>query len=119
MYMQASTPAVLAVTYPDGSLLSAAAAGETISLYGTGLGAVNGNYPIGAAQPAFPPLTTTALPQVSLGGVPLTVTFSGLAPGYVGLYQVNASVPSSSGQTSLTGQVMLTINGQSATWQPQ
>ena len=120
MYMQASTPAVLAVTNADGSTLTAssAVAGKFITLYGTGLGAVNGNFPLGAAQPAFPALKTTALPQVFLGGVPLTVTFSGLAPGYVGLYQVNASVASSSGQASSNGQVMLTINGQIATWQP-
>jgi uncharacterized protein (TIGR03437 family) len=30
---------------------------------------------------------------VTIGGVPANVSFSGLAPGYVGLYQVNAQVP--------------------------
>jgi len=28
-----------------------------------------------------------------IGGAPATVMFSGLVPGYVGLYQVNAQVP--------------------------
>jgi uncharacterized protein (TIGR03437 family) len=32
----------------------------------------------------------------SIGGVPATVSFSGLAPGYLGLYQVNVQVPSNS-----------------------
>ena len=31
---------------------------------------------------------------VSIGGQPAVVQFAGLAPGFVGLYQVNAAVPS-------------------------
>ncbi|MCX6616678.1 MAG: hypothetical protein NTZ98_11360, partial [Acidobacteria bacterium] len=30
---------------------------------------------------------------VTIGGVPAVVSYSGLAPGFVGLYQVNAQVP--------------------------
>jgi uncharacterized protein (TIGR03437 family) len=30
---------------------------------------------------------------VTIGGVPADASFSGLAPGYVGLYQVNVQVP--------------------------
>jgi uncharacterized protein (TIGR03437 family) len=30
---------------------------------------------------------------VTIGGVPATPTFAGLAPGWVGLYQVNVQVP--------------------------
>jgi minor extracellular serine protease Vpr len=33
-------------------------------------------------------------PSVIIGGVPATVTFAGLASGFVGLYQVNVQVPS-------------------------
>jgi uncharacterized protein (TIGR03437 family) len=123
MDMQASTPAILDVTNADGSAITAAGTavpGETVVLYATGLGAVNGNLAAGAASPAAPALTTVAMPQVFLGGVPLTVTFSGLAPGFVGLYQVNAVVPSAAGQASFTGgSLTLTINGQGAAWQTQ
>jgi len=124
MDMQASTPAILAVANADGSALSAAAsaiAGQSISLYAAGLGAVNGNLPIGAAEPATPALSTVNKPQVALGGIPLVVTFSGLAPGFVGLYQVNAVVPPISAQAnfSLPVTLTLTLNGQTATWQPQ
>jgi uncharacterized protein (TIGR03437 family) len=123
MDLQPSTPAIIAVANADGSAVTAAnlpAAGDMIVVYATGLGAVNGNLAIGAAEPATPALATVALPQVVLGGAPLTVTFSGLAPGYVGLYQVNAVVPSVSGQANFSsGPLILTINGQAATWQPQ
>lgn len=93
--------------------------GGTISVYASGLGAVNGGVPACAAEPASPALATATLPAITLGGVPLTVTFSGLAPGFVALYQVNAVVPSASGRASFTGPLTLTIDGQTASWQPQ
>src|SRR5262249_29141875 len=37
--------------------------------------------------------TTVDTPQVSIGGVQATVSFSGLAPGFVALSQVNVQVP--------------------------
>ncbi len=51
-----------------------------------------------------------ATPSVTIDGVPATVTFSGLAPGFVGLYQVNVEVP----QEVSPGPALpliLTING--------
>jgi uncharacterized protein (TIGR03437 family) len=109
------------VVHANGSAVSAAnpvVAGETFSLYATGLGAVTTNLPLGAAGPAYPTATTAGFPQVLLGGAPLTITFSGLAPGYVGLYQVNATVPSASQPGSLTGPLTLAVDGQTASWPP-
>jgi uncharacterized protein (TIGR03437 family) len=37
--------------------------------------------------------TTMAMPTVTIGGTKAIVSFSGLAPTFVGLYQVNAEVP--------------------------
>jgi len=74
-----------------------ATAGVTvIQIYCTGLGAVTNQPPTGS-----PPLSnqlsqTTATPMVTIGGVQAQVLFSGLAPGTVGEYQVNALVPASS-----------------------
>ena len=121
MVVEASIPVIWVVAHADGSAVLATSpvvAGETISLYATGLGAVNVNLPLGAAGPTAPTAKTAALPQVFLGGAPLTVTFSGLAPGFVGLYQVNASIPSAPEQGNFTGPFTLTINGQTASWQP-
>ena len=36
--------------------------------------------------------------MVTLGGVPLTLEFAGLAPGEVGVYQINVAVPRSVAQ---------------------
>lgn len=67
--------------------------GEFVSIYCTGLGSVTRTPALGFAAPSNPPATTRATPTVSIGGVNATVSFSGLAPGFVGLYQVNAQVP--------------------------
>ena len=121
MAVEAATPAIWAAVHGDGSAVSAAdpaVAGEAISLYATGLGAVNA---ICRSAPPGLPIQLSQRPDcrgILLGGVPLTVTFSGLAPGYVGLYQVNASVPSASPQGGFTGPLTLVDNGQAASWQP-
>jgi uncharacterized protein (TIGR03437 family) len=38
---------------------------------------------------------TVAQPTVTIGGVNAPVQFSGMAPGFVGLWQINAVVPQS------------------------
>jgi uncharacterized protein (TIGR03437 family) len=67
--------------------------GEFVSLYGTGLGDVRNRPALGSPSPSSPLATTLATPTVTVGGVPATVSFSGLAPGFVGEYQVNIQVP--------------------------
>jgi uncharacterized protein (TIGR03437 family) len=70
-------------------------AGTTILLiYCTGLGPVSNPPATGAAAPASgSPIDTTNPVTVTIGGVTESAMFAGLAPGYVGLYQVNALVP--------------------------
>ena len=68
--------------------------GEFISIYCTGLGDVTNRPDLGSASPIIPLAMTLATPTVTIGGVPATVVpFSGLAPGFVGLYQVNVQIP--------------------------
>jgi minor extracellular serine protease Vpr len=67
------------------------ARGTTVTLYMNGLGPVN-NQPADG-WPAGNTSTTTTTPTITIGGQPATVTFSGLAPTFADLYQVNATVP--------------------------
>ncbi len=68
--------------------------GEYISIFCTGLGAVNNQPPTGTAAKSNPLSHTLTTPTVTIGGAAATVTYSGLAPGFAGLYQVDAQVPS-------------------------
>ena len=97
---------------PSGSVLGRTARpakrGEYISIYCTGLGAVSNQPANGAAPASSPSSITPTTPIVTIGGVPAPVTFSGLAPSFVGLYQVNAQVPDSAAPGSAV-PVALTI----------
>lgn len=74
---------------------SAPARGTSISIFCTGLGAVTNRPATGAAAQASPLSSTLTMPTVTIGGVVAAVSYAGLAPGFVGLYQVNAVVPMS------------------------
>ena len=65
--------------------------GEIVSIYCTGLGAVVS--PVASGSAAASPVATVAHVDVSIAGIPAKVTYAGLAPGFAGLYQVNAEVP--------------------------
>ncbi len=67
-----------------------AKSGETVLIYCTGLGAVSSPPADGAAGSGQP---TTTTPTVTIGGAKAIVGFSGLAPGFAGLYQINVEVP--------------------------
>jgi uncharacterized protein (TIGR03437 family) len=87
-----------------------ATAGSTVVLiYCTGLGAVTNQPPTGSPAPSDP-LAHATTPTVTIGGVSASVGFSGLAPGYVGLYQVNAQVPAGSA-TGPAVPVVISIGG--------
>jgi uncharacterized protein (TIGR03437 family) len=65
--------------------------GDVIVLYGVGFGPVTPNIPAGQLVQELNNLT---LPfTLSIGGVPATVLYSGLAPKATGLYQFNVTVP--------------------------
>ena len=67
---------------------------ETIAIYLTGLGPTSPPVTPGQAAP-LDSLSWASMPlTVTLGDTPLAITFAGLAPGQVGVYQINAYVPS-------------------------
>jgi uncharacterized protein (TIGR03437 family) len=84
-----------------------APAGSTILLYGTGQGQVSPAISDGVPAPGPPMSATVAVPTtdgkacltvqpslcVAIGNAFGTVKASGLAPGYVGLWQINVTIP--------------------------
>ena len=69
-----------------------------LQIFVTGLGkATPGGDPAGDPLPAgeLAPggYNTVETPVVTIGGIQAIVDFSGLAPGFSGLYQINARVP--------------------------
>jgi uncharacterized protein (TIGR03437 family) len=59
----------------------------------TGLGATVPEVAEGAGAPTSPLSRTVAQPTVLVSGEAVPVFFSGMAPGLVGVYQVNAILP--------------------------
>ena len=99
------------ITHANGTLVSFAApakVGEIVVMYALGLGATAPLVPEGQATPTPAPPTTTQfglsfdyanplglLPSSSLASAPAlhpSVSFAGLTPGEVGLYQINFTV---------------------------
>jgi uncharacterized protein (TIGR03437 family) len=72
--------------------------GDILTIYLTGLGAVDPPVSDGFPGPVSPLATTLINPIVKIGGVEANVLFSGLVPGYVGWYVLNISVSSSTPQ---------------------
>jgi uncharacterized protein (TIGR03437 family) len=97
--------------------------GSVISLYGTGQGQVSPAVADGTGAPANPPATTVAVPTsdaktcltqqpsvcVAIGASFGNIQFSGLAPNYVGLWQLNVQIPVDA-QTGAAVPVRVVIN---------
>ncbi len=86
--------------------------GDVIQIFCTGLGAVTNPPTAGAAAPNSPLSYTTGTVTASIAGINAPVLFSGLAPGFIGLYQVNAMVPFGA---PVAGAVPLTLTVGNAT----
>ena len=72
--------------------------GQAIQIYANGLGPVSNQPATGEPASSAKLSQTTTTPVVTIGGQPAQVLFSGLAPGFPGLYQLNVIVPA--GRTS-------------------
>jgi len=68
--------------------------GTALVIYLTGLGETNPAVATGMPAPTSPLATALTQPTVTLGGVQLPLLYFGLAPGLVGVNQINVEVPS-------------------------
>ena len=106
MSLAASGPGIFTVTVNgrmQGAVLNkdntlntpanAARLGDVIQIYATGQGQVSNAPASGEPAPSSPLATTPVNPVVLIGGRQADIAFSGLAPGFVGLWQINAVVP--------------------------
>jgi len=114
-----------AVVNQDGTINSTsnpAPVGSTIQLYGTGQGQVSPAVADGSAAPASPLAQTVAVPTssgttcvtaqpsmcVAFGGNGFgNVQYSGLAPGNVGLWQINVTIPPGTPAGSVLVRVLI------------
>jgi len=66
---------------------------DSIVIYATGLGRTQPAVDAGLPAPSDPLAGAIIAPLVSIGGMQLNVTYAGMVPGEVGVYQINATVP--------------------------
>jgi uncharacterized protein (TIGR03437 family) len=104
-YAVALTPDFSTYILPAGAISGVTSApaqpGQTIVLFGTGFGPVSTG--IAAGQIVAQSNSLVNAVQFSVGGVPATVAYAGLAPGEAGVYQFNLVVPNvPSGNAALT-----------------
>ena len=116
-----------AALHPDGSLVtpdSPADIGEVVAVYLSGLGDVFPTILDGTAAPSSPLSTTSSSFTANVGGTAATVSYAGLAPGFVGLYQINLQIPTGlsagdyyigiSGSDSYNSEAAISISGTAA-----
>ena len=102
--------AILHANYQPVTTANPATDGEVLLIYCTNLGAVSPTVADGAAGTGKE--LTVATTTVMMGSGSAAVSFSGLASGFVGLYQVNAQVPA--GLAAGTKPVVVSAGGVSS-----
>ena len=91
-----SAPGLFGVLNQDGrlnSISNPARRGQVLQIYATGQGDVVPPVEDGVAAPAQPLSVTPEMPSVYIEGRLVPVQFSGLAPGFAGVWQINALIP--------------------------
>lgn len=88
-------------------------AGQTLTVFCTGLGAIDQTLPAGAAA-GLTPINAVNSVTLTIGGQNVPVNFAGLVPGYAGLYEVIATVPSGL-QSGTDIPLTISVAGQTST----
>jgi len=88
-------------------------AGEVVVIYCAGLGKVDQEVQDGFPAPTSPLARVIDPVTVTVGGKPANVLFAGLAPGFTGLYQINAVIPDGLGASGMA-EVILKVSDQTS-----
>lgn len=94
IFVMASQAAVVDAQFRLLTPQNPARPGDTVIVFAAGMGGTNPLVDAGAAGPAKPLAVTANTVSATVNGEPAPVTFAGLAPGLVGLYQINLVIPS-------------------------
>ena len=106
--------AVLNQDYTPNSATNPAAVGSAILIYATGLGSTNPPLNAGEAGSSTAPFNVTVNPvTVLVNGQGIPALFSAVAPGFAGLFQINAMIPAGT-PISNSVSLQIQINGQSS-----
>lgn len=90
--------------------------GSAVTVYFTGTGPVSPAVADGVAPPKGTPAQVTSTATATIGSATAQVTFAGLAPGFVGLGQMDIVIPS--GLSSGTHTLTLSIAGENSNSAP-
>jgi uncharacterized protein (TIGR03437 family) len=85
--------------------------GDEITIYATGLGRTNPAVDAGLPAPSDPLPAALIQPAVTLGAITLDVSYAGLAPGQIGVYQIDAAVPKSNVTEGMAVPLVITQAG--------
>jgi uncharacterized protein (TIGR03437 family) len=99
-----------------GTILNAnhpAVPGENVVMYFTGIGPITNNPGTGKAAPLSPLSQATSAVNVTVNGISVQPSFTGLTPGFAGLGQVDFQLPANMPARGSI-PVVLTINGVTA-----
>jgi uncharacterized protein (TIGR03437 family) len=106
-----SVPVALSIVPAAPAILAAVRSSGALVVYMTGLGATVPAVAQGAVASTSPLSRTTSQPTVLVSGQATPVLFSGMAPGLVGVYQVNAILPA---DAPLKFEVIVQAGGRSS-----
>jgi uncharacterized protein (TIGR03437 family) len=112
LFVQGSHAAALNSDFSLNSSSNPTKAGGTLLAYLTGAGAVSNQPADGAAAGSNPISDVTSAVTATIGGQTADVSFAGLAPGFVGLWQVNVVVPAGVAQGDLP--LTVSVGGQTS-----
>jgi len=96
IFLNPETSEPIVQRHSDGSLVTGdnpARPGDTLVIFMTGIGGLDNPPPTGSPASSSPLANSLVTPTISLGAAELTVLFAGLAPGFVGLGQINVVLP--------------------------